>query len=104
VPFLAEAHAEGLVHREIKPANISVCRRGRDLDFVKVLDFGLVKSHGSNAVTQMNLTQDPRSVAPPLARAVLGDRISTPIGHLPVSVWLAGEGSSCSVGARPLKR
>ena len=33
----------GLAHRDVKPANIMVCRLGPDKDFVKELDFGLVK-------------------------------------------------------------
>jgi eukaryotic-like serine/threonine-protein kinase len=43
---LAEAHQRGFTHRDIKPANIYVCHYGIEYDFVKILDFGLVKSTG----------------------------------------------------------
>ena len=40
---LEEAHAAGLIHRDIKPGNIILCTRGGIPDVAKVLDFGLVK-------------------------------------------------------------
>jgi tRNA A-37 threonylcarbamoyl transferase component Bud32 len=53
---LAEAHALGLVHRDVKPANIYTCWVGLEGDFVKVLDFGLVKGDLGEGRDQTKLT------------------------------------------------
>jgi eukaryotic-like serine/threonine-protein kinase len=54
---LHEAHATGLIHRDIKPSNIISCERGGLHDVAKLLDFGLVRSHGPGAGGD-NLTQE----------------------------------------------
>jgi tRNA A-37 threonylcarbamoyl transferase component Bud32 len=76
---LEEAHVNGLVHRDIKGGNIFICRLGLEVDFVKVLDFGLVKAEnmdpGQSMLTAPNATAGtPAYIAP---ETVLG----TPVDH-----------------------
>ncbi len=59
---LDEAHTRGLVHRDIKPANIHLGRVGLVDDFVKVMDFGLVKEV-SGATTEHSLATIPGQMA-----------------------------------------
>jgi serine/threonine-protein kinase len=62
---LIEAHEAELVHRDIKPANIFICRYGHRTDFVKVLDFGLVKHSETNGAIQTRLTGENRTTGTP---------------------------------------
>jgi hypothetical protein len=67
---LAEAHARGFIHRDIKPMNIILTDRGGVLDFVKVLDFGLVKELGN---TQHTIAEAIPGTPPYIAPERLGD-------------------------------
>jgi serine/threonine protein kinase len=70
---LREAHSLGIIHRDLKPANVMLLTQQDDHDFVKVLDFGLVKffsgesaeSDITNAGTFMG---SPHYIAPEQAR------------------------------------
>ena len=91
---LEEAHEKGLIHRDVKPANIYVCRSGLRRDFIKVLDFGLVAHGGPPAPSDQRLTLPeyaigtPAYMAPEVARGQELDRRSDLYGLGCVAYWL----------------
>jgi serine/threonine-protein kinase len=76
---LAEAHGKGLLHRDVKPANVFVARMGTSTDVVKVVDFGLVKTQ-AGGTSDLKLTADgitagtPAYIAPEMV-------VSGPVDH-----------------------
>jgi serine/threonine-protein kinase len=75
---LREAHALGVIHRDMKPANVLLTDRGDERDFVKVLDFGLVKDFTRQGEGE-DLTQEglfmgsPKYMAP---EQILGNPVA----------------------------
>ncbi len=91
---LGEAHDRGLIHRDVKPANIYLCRLGREYDFMKVLDFGLVKYDEDQSImdtiktnTEMT-TGTPAYMAPEMANGEPIDRRADLYALGCVAYWL----------------
>ncbi len=71
---LGEAHGAGIVHRDIKPDNLLLTRAGGELDFVKVIDFGIARQLDDVAMTDAGLVVgSPQYIAPELARGLGAD-------------------------------
>ena len=91
---LSEAESCGLVHRDIKPANIFLCRYGEEYDFVKVLDFGIVKRAREEPArdpteTQENAVQGtPAFIAPEQAMGLALDGRADIYATGCVAYWL----------------
>ena len=85
---LRAAHAEGIVHRDVKPANILVCPDGRAV----LTDFGIAAAAGSPAVTRSGvLIGSPSYIAPERARGRQADAAGDLWG-LGASLYMAVEG------------
>ncbi len=63
---LAEAHALGIVHRDMKPSNLFVTHRPDGSAFIKVLDFGISKTSGMLDPGAKSLTQSSVALGSPL--------------------------------------
>jgi serine/threonine-protein kinase len=91
---LSEAQSHGLVHRDIKPANIFLCRYGEEYDFVKVLDFGIVRELPDAADTSAVRTREnaiqgtPAFIAPEQAMGASVDGRTDVYATGCVAYWL----------------
>ena len=66
---LTEAHDAGIVHRDIKPGNILIADRGKDLGIVKISDFGISRAKGDvEEADDSVITGTPAYFAPEVAR------------------------------------
>lgn len=69
IEALAEAHASGVVHRDLKPGNLFLARRADGSRRVKVLDFGISKALGGSSVEELSLTKTAALIGSPLYMA-----------------------------------
>jgi len=90
---LAEAHAQGLIHRDIKPQNVFLTHRGGIPDFVKVLDFGLVKA--PDQAGQLELTAAGAMLGTPLYMSPEAVRSPAPLMRTVTCTPSAPSASSC---------
>jgi serine/threonine protein kinase len=97
---LAEAHGQGVIHRDLKPSNVLLTEHGDSKDFVKVLDFGLVKliREGEAEITKSGLfLGSPNYMSPEQIRSNKVDQRSD-IYSLGVLLFM------CLTGRAPFKR
>jgi serine/threonine-protein kinase len=98
---LDHAHALGIVHRDMKPSNLYVCRRSDGRDHVKVLDFGIAKwtCDGEESFTRTGSTLgSPNYMAPEQARGEKGIDARADVFALGAILYEALSGSKAHDG------
>ncbi len=86
---LAEAHGRGLVHRDVTPGNMMLCRLGVEVEVVKVLDFGLVSGGGpEGAAGTTGAAGTPGYIAPEVLRGLPAEPRSDLFALAATGVWL----------------
>ncbi|MCA9726712.1 MAG: serine/threonine protein kinase, partial [Candidatus Eisenbacteria bacterium] len=88
---LADAHERGLIHRDMKPGNVMLCRRGLEPDFVKVVDFGMVhevRVQSPRLTGEHTFAGTPGYVAPEFARGDRTDARADLYGVGAIGYWM----------------
>lgn len=105
---LTEAHAAGLIHRDIKPGNLFAAQRGGVHDVTKLLDFGLVKpitddEHSVHLTVEGSITGSPLFMSPEQATGDGRPDARSDIYSLGAVAYFLVTGRPPFEGDRPIK-